>query len=117
MSRRKRRRNYGTPIWAPKQVDASINEVKPLQGWVMMEERFDQDRVATVAGLELQIASPNTNNTVYGTVLAMNVEDAEKMGIYPGDVVIYREWSGGRWQLRDKTVLLMEAEHVVAKVD
>lgn len=116
-TRRRHRRTFGTPFWAPKPIDAKISEVKPISGWIMLSEKFDQDKVASRSGIELAIVSPNTRNTVYGTVISLNSEDEKEMEIFPGDVVIYEAWQGGRWRLEDGIVLLTNIEHILAKVE
>ena len=112
-----KRKKYGVeaPDWAPLPVDATVAEVRPLPGWVMLQEEFSQDKYANLAGVDIEIATLGISNTTYGNVLAVSSES--DLGVSVGDRVVYREWEGGRWSLHDKVVLLINEEHILAKVD
>ena len=109
------RRRYGleAPDWAPHTVDADIQAVQPLPGWVLVEEDFERGKTVTVHGIEL--ALPVQVNTVYGRVVAVAAQDT--VAIRAGDQVIYREWEGGRWTFRGRQALLIGSEHILATVE
>ena len=110
---RTRRRPGERPVWAARHVDAPVGCISPLPGWVLLEEQFVGRQAPS--GIVL-IAAPGTTNTVTGRVLAVHVETAQELGICPGEVVIYREWSGGRWAFQGQPTLLTSSEDILAKV-
>ena len=94
-------------------MDATLEQVKPLPGWVILEEMFEQDREVQVGDMKLAIARLNVMNTIQAVVLA--VPDPCSLELAVGDTVIYREWEGGRWSLDGRVVLLMAERHILAK--
>ena len=114
---RKRRYGLDRPAWAAIPLDALIYEIKPVEGWVMIQEHFDQDRHVTVAGIELEIATLGTSNTTYGIVRGIHDNTASEIGVSVGDEVIYRQWAGGRWQVQNDVVLIMKSKDVIGKVE
>ena len=114
-NRVRRRKGLEAPIWAPVPIDADIEDVKPLSGWVMVSEHFEQDTYKDIAGMELAIVKPGTSNTMYGELIAMSEES--NLDVEIGDKIIYREWSGGRWSLNNRVVLLLPEDDVLAIVE
>ncbi len=110
--RRKKRRPGERPAWAPRHVDAAIEDIHPLEGLVLLKEVF----VKRKAGLLDLIEQPGTVNTVVADVLAIHDNTAKECGFQTGDRVILREWAGGRWALRGEPVLLTQSEDILAKV-
>lgn len=109
---RTRRRPGERPVWAARHVDAPVEWIQPLPGWVLLEERFVERQ--TPNGLVL-VDAPGTVNTVTGKVLAVHKETAQELGISPGDTIVLREWSGGRWAFQGKPTLLTSADDILAK--
>ena len=110
--RRKRRRPGERPAWAPRHVDATIEQVHPLEGLVLLKEVF----VKRKSGVLELIEEPGTANTVIADVLAVHDNTAKACGFGIGDRVVLREWAGGRWALRGQPVLLTQSDDVLAKV-
>lgn len=52
--------------------------------------------------------------TTVGRVLAVGAKVEED--IRAGDLVLYEQWQGGRWQLGDDKMLIMDIEHVLAVI-
>ena len=115
--RNQRRRGLEKPIWAPNSVDTDVMNITPLPGWIIIEEQFEQDQRAIVAGVEIAIAQPGTTNTTIGKVVNVNNEDAKSIGISAGEKIVYREWEGGRWDFAGRKVLLIGSEHIIAKLE
>ena len=98
------------PLWAPLSVDVMSSQLRPRPGWVVVEELVLPE--LTMGGVV--ISRPYDRHTVFGRVRALHPETAAILRIEVGDEIIYREWSGGRWALRDATVLIMPMESVLA---
>ena len=114
--RRSRRRRSGqAPLWAPTPLGVPLEKVHPVPGWVMVQEYFDQDRVLDLGETQLEVVSMGIPNTVYGHVVGIHAETAQGLGVGMGDLVVYREWEGGRWDALGMIVLLLEARHVLAR--
>ncbi len=106
------KRSFGErPRWAPRQVDAAVVHVHPLQGQVLLEEMFPETRIG---GLE--VIRSQTVNTVVGKILALHPETALELGVAVGDTVIFREWQGGRWAFNGQSALLTESKDILAQV-
>ena len=113
--RTRRRRGVTGPIWSPTPVDATLAQIQPLPGWVVVEEARNMQREAVVAGTALQVIRPWDRHTVYGRVLAIGAETVLECGVGVGDQVIYREWAGGRWSLAGGLeILLMQGSDILA---
>ena len=96
------------PIWASPRVDCDIDDLLPLPGWVALQEIY-KPMVATE-----YLHTSERGNTVYGTVV--NASSSNDLGIAPGDNVVYREFHGGRWDCSGDIVLIIQEEHILAKV-
>ena len=114
--RSRRRRGVAGPLWAPTPVAVSVDKVHPVGDWVVIREEYSQDQSVEVGGVALALPTIGTANTVYGQLVAAHYQTTQRMGIEVGDRVIYREWKGGRWDFNGETVLVMQAEHVLARV-
>ncbi len=110
--RRKRRRPGERPAWAPRHVDAVIEQIHPLEGLVLLKEVFVKRKSKYLDLIE----EPGTANTVIADVLAIHETTAEEYHFNPGDRVVLREWAGGRWALRGQPVLLTQADDILAKI-
>ncbi len=107
-----KRRSFGErPNWAPRQVDATVAQVHPLPGWVLLEEIFPVERVG-----ELEIVRSLTRNTVLAEILAVHGDTARELGVTVGEQVILREWAGGRWAFGGQSTLLTESVDILARV-
>ncbi len=98
------------PVWAPIEVGVHLDRVDPAPGWVILKEQFLDE--TTDSGIV--VVKPYVANTVFGKVIAMNVEDQFKSEFFPGDNVVFREYSGGRWAFQGETVLITPLEAVLA---
>ena len=107
----RRRRPGERPVWGARQVDASLECICPLPGWVLLEEQFAERQAPS--GLVL-VEAPGTTNTVTGRVLALHEETSQELGVSPGEMVIFREWHGGKWSFCGLPTLIVEAEHILA---
>ena len=114
--RSRRRRGVVSPLWAPTPLAVYKGQVHPVEDWVLIREEYSQDVEVQLAGVSLAVATLGTPNTVYGWLVAAHPQTMQKMGLTPGDRVIYREWEGGRWDFNGEVLLLMRAEHVLACV-
>lgn len=113
---RRRRRGQEAPPWAPNYIDCFAKDVSPIEGWLLLQERFDQDKSVEVSGIRLEIARPGVTNTVFGKVLAIHPDTAKELHVATNDVVVYREWEGGRWDFNGDKALLIDSRHILAKV-
>ena len=98
-------------------VDCAVANVLPSPGWALVRERFDKGRDVTIAGIKLEVVDPKRKNTVYGELVAVHPDDPKAAEVNPGEVVIYREWEGRRWDFRGETVLVMGSEHILATAE
>ena len=104
-------------MWASTPLDVSIDQVNPFQEWVIVKELTDITKYEQVAGQTLQIVRLKDRHTVYGELMAIHPSVSERLQVGLGDTVIYREWSGGRWDIQGEEVLIMKADDVIARVD
>ena len=102
------------PVWAPVVVDVSLGNLRPLPGWVILQERFIEDEERADG---LTIARPGVVNTTTGVIVALSPETGAELGVSMGDNVVYREWQGGRWLFNGVPVLITASEHIVAKLE
>ena len=102
------------PVWAPVKVDVTVGQVHPLPGWVMVDEQFLETAPRVNSGL--LIIRPGTSNTVYGRVVCLHEDTERELGVEAGDLVVYREWSGSRWMIGGKVVLLTPSRDILATV-
>ncbi len=116
MRRSKRRTAGERPVWASPPIDAAPERIHPYPGWILLDEQF-HDRTRLVGGVELVIARPYDRHTMYAEVMAISDEDSEEYGISTGDVVIFKEWAGGRWLFRDQEMLLSETADILGIVE
>ena len=107
-------RRYGmaAPTWAPSVTNLEIEQVRPVEGWMLIEEDYSGTKSVHRGGVELYL--PDATNTVYGIVVATAAN--ESLPVKPGDRVVYREWEGGRWVFRGRRALLIGSEHILATV-
>jgi co-chaperonin GroES (HSP10) len=110
-----RRRPGERPLWGATPVDAEVEEVHPVAGWVMLEELF-RNTTYTVGPVVLEIARPYDRHTQFGRVLDIHPLTASDLGVAVGDEVVYREWSGGRWSMNGTRVLITQACDILAQV-
>lgn len=64
----------------------------------------------------LEIAYPYRSNTVFGKIMAIHPETQESLGAGVSDVVVYREYSGGRWSFNGEKTLITPEHDILAKV-
>ena len=114
---RKRRRVGVRPLWGAIPVDARIDQVHPIPGWVLLEEVFMGDEhMVPGTDVVLYINIPFNYNTMYGVVLAVHPITANELGITLGSKVIYKEWQGGRWAFTGQKTLIMPVEAILARL-
>ena len=101
------------PAWAPREVGVSIRKVNPEPGCVVIEEDFLDE--ITQSGI--LVARPYASNTTYGKVVAINIQDIADHNIFPGDNIVYREYSGGRWSFNGSKVLIVPLDAIIAWFD
>lgn len=112
---RRRRRGGVRPLWGALPLDKEIEQVHPIPGWVVLDEIF-VGREHPVPGTEvvLIIHRPYEVNTLHGRILAAHPVTLSELGAVVGDTIIYREWSGGRWSLNGRKVLITPVEDILA---
>ena len=108
------RKRVGRPAWAPLPIDAPVSAIRPVQGWALLEELSTGER-RTSGGL--YTAALIDTHTVFGRVSAIHPDDEKILGIGAGEIIIYREWSGGRWSFLNEVRLLTPCKDILAKVD
>ena len=113
----RRKRGVTVPLGTPAPVGITVEQVNPVQGWVVVQEQFSQDQTVERAGVTLEIVSVGTPNTTYGKVRRIHPETAKEVGVDKGDLVVYREWEGGRWDLAGEVVLVLESRHILGLVE
>ncbi len=111
-----RRKASNRVPWAPVPVDAGIDEIAPYPGWVLLEEEF-LDTTRTLGDVSIVIARPYDNHTTFGRVKAINELDAAKLGVVAGNLVVYREWSGGRWLFNGVSALIAPIDAILGIVE
>jgi len=112
----KRRRASDRPVWSPLPLDVTWDKIKPRQPWIMLKEIPLDDEYTTKNGMVLSIARPGVRNTVYGEILASSKDADQRIHVSVGDIVVYREWEGGRWNLSGEVVLITKEEHILGIV-
>ena len=89
-------------------VPIELDKVQLRGTWVAVEEYLgEQTRASGLVELAKKA-------TTVGSVLLVGAEVTE---LKTGDVVLYTAWEGGRWQLGDTPCLLMQLEHILARVE
>lgn len=116
MVMRKRRRAGERPVWAANPVDASADQIQPYPGWVLLDEQFIDDEVKLSTGL-LAVARPYDHHTMYARVDAIHPVDEERLGVKVGDLVLFKEWSGGKWLFNGDQRLLTNADDILGIVE
>lgn len=91
-------------------VSASIGRVRMYGNWVMVKEELER---RSDSGLVI----PPASATTVGSVIAIGDSASERYGVKVGDRVIYERWQGGRWQIGDEKVLIMDVENILAVVE
>ena len=105
------------PVWASLSVPASPSQVRPRRGWALIKEWVEPLEMVELSGVQLEIARPHVRNSVFGRVLAINELDGVEIPVKVGELVVYQEWQGRRWDFNGEQALLMEVRHIVAKVN
>lgn len=115
---RRRRRAGVRALWAPIPVDVNIEHAHPLPEWVALKELFVNNE-HTVAGTDvvLAVARPFETNTMHGEVMAIHPMATKLTGVGVGDIVIYKEFSGGRWSFNGDKFLITPLIDLLAKVE
>ena len=104
------------PMWGPSPVDTDVETVNPLPGWVVLKEVFaNQEKAVAGTDVVITIVRPYVNNTVYGEVLRAHPDTQEEYGIDLGDLVVFKEYSGGRWLFGNVKTLITPAKDILAK--
>ena len=112
---RRRRRGGVRPLWGALPLDREVEQLHPLPGWVVLEEEFrNREHLVPGTDIVLIIHRPYEANSLYGRVLAAHPITLKELGAAVGDTIIYREWSGGRWALNGRKVLITPVEDILA---
>jgi co-chaperonin GroES (HSP10) len=114
--KRRKLKSGERPMWGAFPVDAPVSKVKPTPNWVILKEN-PLDNEITLSGVKLAIARPNVHNTVYGKVLAIHEETSKEIGVNVGDVVVYTEFMGSRWNFLGDIVIMPEKKYILARVE
>lgn len=118
MSRRPRRKTgILAPVWAPTPLDFPVRCIYPFVDWVIVKERPEITRFVSMSNELLEIFRPKDIHTVYGQILGIHPTASEELDIQVDDEIVYREWSGGRWDVQGEQVLIMKSTDILAKVD
>jgi len=88
--------------------EADLEKIQLRGTWVAVKERLEER--TRESGL-VEVAK---KATTIGSVLAVGTEVSE---LSPGDDIVYEAWEGGRWMLGDIPCLLMQLEHVLARIE
>ncbi len=114
---RRRRRGGVRALWAPVPVDITLDKVRPVPGWLLLKEMFVNDSHAVPdTDVVLAISVASAQNTMHAEVMAVHPDTGKELGVRAGDVVIYREYSGGRWSFNGERALLTQVRDILAKV-
>ena len=114
--RTRRRRGVVAPDWSPSPIPVALSQLQPIQGWVIVQEEFQQDLTVEIGKVTLVVPKLNIPNTTFAWVKAIHKHDSSMLNVSVGDMIIYREWSGARWDFAGETVLIMEIDNLLAKV-
>ena len=116
--RRSRRRRGGErPLWGATPVDLDVSQAYPLEGWVILKEKFvGMEHHVPGTDVVLTIHRPYVHNSVFGTIIKVHPETSEEFGIFKDDVVIYLEYSGGRWAFNGEKYLITPVYDILAKI-
>jgi len=93
-------------------VFADAKDVKMYKRWVAVEEEERKEQL-TESGIVL----PAKPAGIIGRVVAIGDQAKEETGLKEGDLIVYERWQGGRWAFGTKKVLIMEVDHILAKID
>ena len=89
--------------------EITVDQMELYGKWVAVEECLgEQTRASGLVEIEKKAAT-------VGRVLAVGVKVAEDLR--DGDTVLYEEWQGGRWQIGDQKMLIMDIENVLGVID
>ncbi len=90
--------------------EMTVDRMELYGSWVAIEE--DLAESVALSGL---VTSVNKQATTIGRVLGVGVKVAENLR--PGDIVLYEQWQGGRWDIGDQKLLIMDIENVLIVVE
>ncbi len=99
--------------------DFSVDKVKPLAGYVLVEPAVKETK--TASGLYLPESS--SEKPQYGTVLAVGSSIWEsgvkevKSPVRVGEVVIYKKWGGNDYKIGEVEYQFLKFEDVLAVVE
>ena len=89
-----------------------MKEIQPINQNVLLDVSEEIQEQQTESGLILPDTAKEKENV--GVVVAIsNIENPE---ISVGDKVIYKEYSGNEIKMDDKTYLLIQYSHILAKI-
>ena len=104
------------PVWASHPVDVKLSNIMPIPGWVVIRENFAPKETAILAGYMIIIPELGTRATMWGEIVNIALTDGVALGLSVGDGIIYREWSGARWDFNGEAVLIMRKEDILGKI-
>ncbi len=85
--------------------EMTVDQMELYGTWVAVEENLkSHTRESGLVELEKKA-------TTFGRVLGVGVNVAEDLRV--GDFVLYEEWQGGRWDIGDQKLLIMDIENVL----
>jgi co-chaperonin GroES (HSP10) len=95
----------------------AVSALEMVGQWLVVREDFEDP--ARPSGL--LVVTPGTLTTTIGTVVKAGPE-CELIGIVEGAKILFEQWSGGRWALKDDAgqdmhVLIMSADAILARVE
>ena len=89
--------------------EMTVDRMELYGTWVAVEESLgSQTRESGLVELEKKA-------TTVGRVLGVGVKVAENLR--PGDIILYEQWQGGRWDIGDQKLLIMDIENVLMIVE
>ncbi len=86
--------------------EMTVDQMELYGQWVAVEE--DLDMHVAPSGLATNV---NRKATTVGRVLGVGVKVGEDLRV--GDTILYEEWQGGRWDIGDQRMLIMDIESVL----
>lgn len=86
--------------------EVGLDSLEMYGTWVAVEE--DLSEKVAPSGLVTRV---NKKAATVGRVLAVGVKVEEDLRA--GDTIIYAEWQGGRWDIGDHKLLIMDIENVL----
>jgi co-chaperonin GroES (HSP10) len=95
----------------------SVAVLEMVGQWLIVVEDFeDPTRPSGIV-----VVTPGTLTTTIGTVVKAGPE-CELIGVVEGSRVLFEQWAGGRWALKDGAghdlhVLIMSADSILALVE